>query len=290
MKFYPCLFFLLLAPAALHGQAGSEIYLFDLSVVHGVPALSNPINITNRPGYDNQPSFYSSRDLVYYASMDTTGHTDIHTYNYKTGNAGILARSRESEFSPTVTPDKRFISCIIQRENGVQDLAKFPVKGGFPSVIINNLTVGYHAWINNTKLVLFTLEAGDTSALRVYDVPTKKDTIITTAIGRSLHRVPGQRAISFVSKREKDAWKIMRLDMATYKITELMPSLPGKEDLTWTKDGTVIMSDGQKLFWRKPGSAAGWQEIKTGNYPFLKGITRIAIDPANKKLALVVSE
>ena len=48
------------------GQAGSEIYLFDLKITGGQLVISNGKNITNHKGYDNQPFFHPSKPLVYY--------------------------------------------------------------------------------------------------------------------------------------------------------------------------------------------------------------------------------
>ncbi|MEJ0031081.1 MAG: hypothetical protein WDO15_12190 [Bacteroidota bacterium] len=68
-----------------------------------------------------------------------------------------ITGTSEREFSPTVTPDKQFLSCIIQRDDGVQDLGKYPIDGGDPALIIDNLKVGYHVWVDNSHLALFVL-------------------------------------------------------------------------------------------------------------------------------------
>jgi hypothetical protein len=41
----------------INAQTGSEIYLFDLLSVDDKYAIANPVNISDNPGYDNQPSF-----------------------------------------------------------------------------------------------------------------------------------------------------------------------------------------------------------------------------------------
>ncbi|MEI9912183.1 MAG: hypothetical protein WDO71_22530 [Bacteroidota bacterium] len=182
------------------GQSGSEIFLFDLKVKDGQVILSGGMNITDHKGYDNQPFFHPSQPLIYFSSFNDSGRSDIKYYDYKKKTTANLTVTNEREYSPTVTPDGKFISCIIQRDNGVQDLGKYPVSGGEPEVLINDLTIGYHAWAGNNKLLLFVLGDSSRNTLHYYDLPAKKDTILSTNIGRSLHKIPGQNAMSFVQK------------------------------------------------------------------------------------------
>src|SRR5277367_4967632 len=119
------------------GQAGSEILLFDVNIQKDNVSLSNSKNITNHKGYDNQPSFHTDLPIIYYSSFNDEGRSDIRFYNYKTGETKSLTNTTEKEYSPTLTLDKQFISCIIQRDNGAQDLGKYPVDGGEALTILN---------------------------------------------------------------------------------------------------------------------------------------------------------
>ena len=68
-------------------------------------------------------------------------------------------------------------------------------------------------------------------------------------------------------------------------------TLPGHEDYVWINNGRLLMNDGLKIYAYQPGSNQGWQTINFMNkYPFIKGITRLAINADNTKLAVVVSE
>src|SRR5690349_16949565 len=188
----------LVQSTTLFSQTGSEIYLADLEITSTGISVSNQKNITNRKGYDNQPSFHPDKPLIYFSSFNEEGRANIKTYNFKNHKTELFTETPEREYSPTVTPDEKFISCIIQRDNNTQDLGKYPIKGGAPVVLINNLTVGYHAWISPTKLALFVL--GEPITLRTFDLSTGKDSIITKSIGRSLHKIPGQSKFSYVDK------------------------------------------------------------------------------------------
>jgi len=266
---------------------GTEIFLFDLKVSQNNIILSNPQNITNRVGYDNQPYFHPEKPIVYYSAADESGRTDIMVYNYKTGERKKLTDTPEREYSPTVTPDGKFISYIIQRDNGAQDLGMYPIDGGEPVIIIDNLTVGYHAWITDDLLVLFVL--GRPNTLRLYSVSDKKDLILAENIGRSLHRIPGTNDISFIDKQGAE-WQIKRYNSKNGTIETVTPTLPNREDMAWTTDGKILMSDGKKLFFVNPGEHSSWREATLPKMIAPQGISRLAINTTLSKIAIVVDE
>jgi hypothetical protein len=270
-------------------QTGSEILLFDLSIKKDKLVLSNPKNITNHVGYDNQPSFHADQPLIFYSSFNPDGRSDIKSYDYEKGETRSLTQTTEREYSPTLTPDKQFVSCIIQRDDGAQNLGKYPVGGGQPTVLIDNLIVGYHAWIDQDRLLLFVL--GEPQTLHLYNVKTKEDKVIAEKIGRSLHKIPNQNAMSFVHKISDSEWIIKRWDAATSEITTIAKTLPGREDLCWTPQGRIIMSDGTRIYSIDPLNEKEWSEvsIKFGGEQ-LKGVTRLSLNSKGNRLAVVVSE
>ena len=48
-------------------QTGTDIILFDMALNAKSITLSNPVNITNHIGYDNQPFFYKTN--IFYSSL-----------------------------------------------------------------------------------------------------------------------------------------------------------------------------------------------------------------------------
>ncbi|MEQ8424394.1 MAG: hypothetical protein RIA63_06770 [Cyclobacteriaceae bacterium] len=283
------IFLLFYVPILVEAQSGSEIYLFDVQLAKDKILLTNPQNVTNHQGYDNQPYFDPNRPILYYSSFNEDGRADIKTYNFKTGKTANFTSTNEREYSPTITPDAKFISCIIQHDNNAQDLGKYPINGGPAVTLIDNLIVGYHAWVNKNNLVLFVL--GEPMTLQWYDLKSQKAKILADNIGRSLHKIPGEDAVSFVDKQNEAEWMIKRIDATTQAFTTIGATLPGREDLTWTDDGRIIMSDGEKLFYKNPSGDKEWLEIdmKQGENP-LHGITRLAITRDGKKLAVVATE
>ena len=286
----------ILSLSSSFAQTSTEIYLFDMKVENGKISLSNGINITKHKGYDNQPFFHPSQPLIYYSSFDDSSRSDIKYYNYTTRQTNNLTVTREREYSPSVTPDTNFISCIIQRDNGAQDLAKYPINGGKPKVLINHLKIGYHAWASPDKLLLFVLDDSAHNSLHYYYLDKDADTVIAENIGRSLHKIPGQNAMSFVQKISDNLSVIKKFDMATGRVSNIIYTLPGQDQLAWLQNNIILMSDGNKLYFYQEN---GHEEFKDkqwkpvmiiGNTSMLKGITRLAVNVDNSKLAVVVSE
>ena len=273
-----------------YAQTGTEILLFDIKAESNQLIFSNPVNITKHKGYDNQPYFHPSKPTIYYSSFNDSGRSDIKIYNYETKETTNLTVTNEKEYSPVVTPDEKYISCIIQRDNGAQDLGKYPIKGGKPEVLINDLKVGYHAWASKNTVLLFVL--GDSSnTLHLYDLDKKTDKIIAKNIGRSLHKVPGENAMSFVQIISENTNQVQKIDLATGTISSITYTIPGQEHITWLQKNTLMMGKGTGLYSFDVKLNDGWQPVFIeGDESLLKGVTRIAVNESRTKLAVVVSE
>jgi hypothetical protein len=285
MKQFILIVFLVLLFVSANAQLSTEVVLFDLSQKGGKIIATNGTNISKHAGYDNQPFFHPNKNVLYYTS-DEANNTDIKQYDIKTRKTSLVTSTPEREFSPTITPDGQNISCIIQRENGAQDLGKYPIGGGPASIIVNKLVVGYHAWLDEQTLFLFVL--GDPSTLRRFDIRTNRDTVLATQIGRSLHRVPATSAVSFVQKSADNNWAINQVD-ANGSVTNLCATLPGREDLAWMGKGWLLMSDGTTVFACQPGKSS-WTPIELKSNVPLKNISRLAVNASGTKLAIVTEE
>ena len=276
--------YLLLLLDRVYAQPATEIVLFDITMGTTAFTATNGVNISAHTGYDNQPFFHPDKPILYYTSANEAGNTEIVQYDYVSKQKVILTKTPDNEYSPTVTPDKRFISCIVLRENDKQDVVKYPIDGGRPTTIIDNLTVGYHAWLNDSTLMLYVL--GEPNTLRRYDIATKSDKILATNIGRSLHRFPNRSGVSFVQKTKDDNWIVSWTDGVDSRF--IAHTLPGREDLAWTSDQWLVMSDGKAIFVLQAGKE--WVKIEIQSAYPLKNISRIAVDVKTKKLAVVTDE
>lgn len=295
MKILSCLI-ICLNSLLSYAQPSTDIYLFDMKIKNGNISLSNPVNITHRKGYDNQPSFSPKGSLIYYTSaVDTLGNTDIKTYNYVTKKTNFFTHTPEGEYSPTITPDGKYLSCIfaknVGKKNVTQYLVKYPVGEGMPIVLIDNLVVGYHAWINKNQLVLFVLGDSGKNTLRFYNLATKVDKFIFDNPGRTIQKIPGENAVGFIDKSDSSNIMTRKINVSTFQISNVCKTIEGGEFVTWINKNLILMSDGRNIFFNRLQKDKGWEKIKiNSNMSYLKGITRLAANVDGTKLAVVVAE
>ena len=289
MKIYRLLFLLLFCSELL-AQSGSEILLFGLK---NQTTLVNGMNITNHSGYDNQPSFImGSRSRLFYTSFNDSGRADIKVYDIFKKTTTNFTNTHDREYSPVLTPDEKHISCILQRDNGSQDLVQYPIKGGEPQVLINTLKVGYHAWVDDHRLLLFVLEDSSRNTLHFYDLRTQKDTVLAENPGRCLAKIPGEFSMSFVQV-SKDGNTLCAYDYYENRIRVLGKTLPGKDQYAWYNGHTIYMSDGKDIFVAEKDHLDNWTPLTIeGDRSSLKGITRLAVYWGLKYsyMAVVVAE
>jgi len=285
------LFLLVLIPYFMQSQTDTDIYLYDLKVNGNEITLSNPKNITNKRGYDNQPSFSPDGKSIYFSSFDKDKRSDIWAYHLQSGKKEQISHTKVREYSPTPVPGGEYLSFIAQYEDGKQNLERIHLLGGQREVLVDDLTVGYHTWIDNENLLLFVL-GEPRHFLYHYNVKTKKNQIIANNIGRALHRIPNSNSLSFIKKIDSEHWQIRQFNNRTKGMSTIANTLKGREDLAWTNNGIILMGDGNKIFALDTKLDSGkWKEIKIfGNQDFLKNISRIAINKDNSKLAVVVAE
>ena len=209
------LFALLLAGVQAAAPPDTEIFLAPFSA--GADPVGRPVNITNSPGYDNQPSFTPDGAGILFTSIRGGGtQTDIYRYDVASGATAQVTRTPESEYSPTVTPDGSHISVIRVEADGTQRLWRFTLDGGAPELVLAGVKpVGYHAWADDHTLVLFVL--GSPASLQLADASAGTAELLVRGINRSIQRIPGGRTISFVARSGAGA-------DATLSIRELDPA------------------------------------------------------------------
>ena len=285
--------FLILTPLSAFSQGESDIYLLQIKVKGGKYVFGNPVKINQIKGYNDQPSFHPDGGSLFYSSGSGSS-TDIYRYDIETGKTTRLTDTPESEYSPTVIPGgKQFsvIQLVISDgpRKGAQPLLAFPLVGGGSKMIYEEgEKVGYHTWIDAQKVALFLL--GSPSSLEIVDLKDRSSIRVAENIGRSLYKIPGQDAISFSQSKEGRPAAIMMYNLGTGKIKPLVPMLEGNQFYTWTSSGVLIMGVGPKLFGFKPGEYKDWQLIGDLSSLGVKNVSRLAVDPNLRWLAVVSSQ
>ena len=266
----------------------TDIFLVEVTGRDGLWRFGRPRNVTGREGYDNQPHFTPGGEAILYTSIREDRQADIYRFDVRPGGAHTrLTATAEDEYSPTPMPGGAFFSVVRVEADRTQRLWKFPFSGGAPALVLENVKpVGYHVWADEHTLGLFVL--GTPNTLQLADTRTGRAETILPNVGRSLQRVPGRRAFSFVHKVSDAEWLVKTFDLRTRAVTTVAPTVPGSEDYVWTPDGrALLMAKGSKLFMRRLAADADWKEAADFAADGLKEITRLALSPKGDRLALV---
>jgi endonuclease/exonuclease/phosphatase family metal-dependent hydrolase len=279
------------APAASpQAVPGTDIWLFPLEPLAVRVGVEGAIRVTRRPGYDNQPSFLPGSDGLLYTVIDETGQADIWRFDLRSRRARPLTRTApESEYSATVLPSGERFSVIRVEADSTQRLWSFDLSGGDPRVILPEVRpVGYHAWLTGGRLGLFIL--GDPPTLQVASAREGAAREVARDIGRCLQRIPGPGTLSFVQRAGPGAGWIAEYDPGSGEIRPLAPLLEGNEFYAWTPEGVLVMGQGSRLFRRLLGLSRGWDELAELGPAGLAGISRVAVSPDGRWIAVVAEE
>jgi Tol biopolymer transport system component len=294
---------LLQAPAAQPVPApapapGTDIYLVPMSGGLASLKTAKPAPVSTAPGYDNQPNFSPDGTRILFAANRDGKQIDVFVFNRGSGRVDRLTETAQNENSPTYLPAgvgaPGGFSVVQTEPDRAQRLWRFDAEGRSPQLVLAEIKpVGYHAWIDVERLVLFVLgQQGKPATLQIANVKTGRAEVVAENIGRSLHRIPGTGMASFVQREAPGDFWIKQIDVTTKQIDPLTKAADGSSDrdYAWTADGkTILMSAGTKVMsWTR--GATAWSEAFDAAPHQLGAITRLAVSPKGDALAIVVAE
>jgi hypothetical protein len=274
---------------AAQAPPATDIFLAPLSITSadGRPVIGKPVNVTNRPGYDNQPAFTPDSRGMLFTSIheDGGGQSDIYRYDLGTKAITRVTSTPESEYSATIMPGGQRFSVIRVERDSTQRLWSFAMDGSDPQLLVPTVKpVGYHAWIDPDNLALFVL--GNPNALVHFDVRSGHADTLTRNIGRSLAPTIGGGGFSFTAHDSTGAVKLKTMSWPYQTVSDLVALPRGSEDIVWLARDLVLSSTGSKLVSWKPGTT-DWQDAIDLAPSGLSRISRLAVSQDGKWLAIV---
>ena len=273
-----------LISSPLWGQGGTELYSADLRVSATAFSVGALTPLTQNPGYDNQPAFISSTEIVYAATRN--GQTDIRWQNLNTGKKQWRSATPQgSEYSPLQIPGSNDLSAIRLDSTGLQRLYRYTPKGE-SSPLFPDLKIGYQLWVSSSALVC-TVLVEDRMDLYWTHPQTQERKRIAENVGRSLHKIPNTNTISFI-QWEGDRVLVRSYDPKTIQQQTLTELPQGVQDMLWLPHGQILYGKGSELYGLTPGSPP----ILLHRFPTgaIQNISRMALSPGREKIVLVGEE
>ena len=263
----------------------TDIYLLNVSTKHGKFTFSDPQKISDWKGYNNQPYFSPDGKSIYYVSYRNK-QSDIYKYDIGSKATTQFTNTPEDEYSPKLTPDKKYISVVRVMKDSSQQLWEFPIAGGAPKHLLKGHdSIGYYYWM---KKRIVSANVPEPMKLELTDTtPGSPNIVVIKNIGRSL-QVIKSKLILFVQKptdkKDSIGWICGLYKGQTIK---LMATLPNCEDFAFGPKNTFFMGKNGRLYKYKYGKDKSWNEIADFSNTDYKNFYRIVFNKKGNKIAIV---
>ncbi len=276
----------MLGVPASHAQ---DIFLFDLSREGDRYVVQNGINVTQRPGYDNQPFFKADSRSFLYTSMRTP-LGDVYEYDLTTGEATQITDTPDiPEYSPM--PDASDRKITVVRENTSPDQTVWRVdreSGESEWALSSREPIGYYMFNRRGDALVWVRYA---FTIHLFRAGAEGSTFIIGHAAPSTPKlVPGADVFSFVHRQVNGENWIKTLDPADRSITPIAPTLGEQIYYAWTSEGVLLSADGSALHQWIPGESETWTEVADLSSSGLRGITRLRVSPDGRKIAIVAED
>ncbi len=268
---------------ASSAQTNTEVFVVTMETNSEGMSFDALQNISNNPGYDNQPSFYND-NLVLFSST-RNDQTDIAAYALNKDSLQWKSETKNgSEYSPLKIPGKRSISAIRLDTDGTQLLYEYDYNTASAKVLLKDLKVGYHLWYD-PNILISTVLIDNRMDLVVSNIKDGTNYTFQKNVGRSLHKIPNSTLISFISK-EGEVLEIKSMDPFSGATKKIVALPPGVQDMCWLINGTILAGNDNQLINFTPGlNNDQWKVLKEFPKSEILKISRIAVNSISNKLA-----
>jgi hypothetical protein len=266
--------------------------------------ISDLENITNRKGYDNQPSFSLDGKSVLFTAMfeGENQQTDIIQLAIKDcpsckHHQNNVTNSPVSEYSPTPMDSISFTSVVVEPDNK-QRIWKYSFNNSKakPYLVDDKMEpVGYFAWGESQELAMFIL--GEPHTLQYKASKESQPIVIDTNIGRSVKTMPHTNWFSYIKEASagKSANQARAFSAKDPSKTLKLIDLPVKaEYFNWhprgilfsARDNTLVAADFSQ--WPNESAKNDWVDVVNTKSVCAGGsVTRIAFSQAGDQVAFV---
>ena len=275
--------FLLFAASSNAQLPDTEIFLSNILKTDSGYSFSLPENITQHEGYDNQPYFTPDGRRILYVSIEDSTQSDIYAYDLAAKVRIQLTNTTESEYSPSYTHDRRFLSVVRVDADSGQRFHYMPLNDlGKDASIYNSDSIGYSCLINDSVVAMYIL--GRSHTLQLLNMKNSTRKLIASDIGRCMKLSPDSSEMYFVLKSNSTEWFIYAMNCKNYSLRRITQTLPASEDFAIMPDGKILLGKEGKLFWYD--GISDWKLLADFTST-LKDFYRISINAKGTQIALV---
>ncbi len=243
--------------------------------------------ISKKKGYNNQPSFAPDSKSIYYVAFADSTNTDIVNYNLEKKERKQITHTEENEYSPMVTPDGKYISCV---KGKAQQLWKFKISNPkkCTRVIKAFDSIGYYTWMDKNTIISNVLP--EPFALYAHVLSNDTNIRLYMGIGRCLQTLKNENTVLYVQKRDSVNWYINALELNDneqphlYYITKCIPE---EEDFAILNDGTLLMLSKKNLYKFNMVDDFRWSLVCSFEQESIDGFYRIAVAPDQSAISIV---
>ncbi len=262
----------------------TDIWLFKIEKKEGKYLYTNPLNITHRAGYDNQPTFNFDGKSILYVLIDSTKQADVYQYSISKKTSINLTKSQVSEYSPTIIPSGLGFSSVVVEKDSSQRVWQFNMDGTFKAIVHEGTdSIGYHTWLNADSLMYYKLT--EPHSLRVLDLKTNNDVWICNHPTRAFKKIGNSsRFIYGIKDSLSTQFRIYNPALRESSLYASYPSL--NEDFIWHNELGLIKSEGSDLMGYNEQTKT-WDVLFSFSSLGIKKITRFVFDNKTKQLAIV---
>ncbi|MEB2775324.1 hypothetical protein SYJ56_08395 [Algoriphagus sp. D3-2-R+10] len=269
-------------------QSGSDLLIINTGGKGGNLKLltESARTLTDRPEYDNQPSFINETQLVFSAA-DENGNHDIIVYNFESDKFTNLSKTSDrSEFSPSITDCGMYISAVVMEEDKKQRIWLYPTSFEPAELLYDDIEpVGYYDWYDN-KAAMFVL--GEPNKL-VYARGRNDIIEIDSAIARSVKKRPKTSEITYLSQpSESQAGIIKSYDIENGNREVYLEGISDSQDFIWLDKKHLMMASGNEVFIRKYNNPE-WTSLGEITSSTHQNITRMAYSEDLNTLVVVMN-
>ncbi len=266
-------------------QSNTDVFLLKVSQSNGAWVLSDSLNISDSPGYDNQPYFGLDSQTLLYVSDRLDQQTDVYEYSISKQTHQRLTHTPESEYSPRPSLDNKSISFVWEGGNPSESvwLMNRETKA-YSWALQNKQSIGYYATNAQGDSIVW-LRYG--FAIHYLNVKKSVDRfIIGNVIPSMPHVIPGSPQFSFVHRQMNAQKWIKAFDPTDLSITPIIPVIPGQLDYCWSPQGDILMAKDALIYRYHPGND-DWAQLADLSKLGFKNMSRLAISSDGNYLAVV---